>query len=75
MNAPQEIFICALISRELALREVSASVPDLDVRLNVLINANKRARQFSLSMAEYMVAASGLPQEMNATTEALFLKS
>jgi hypothetical protein len=75
MNAPQEIFSCAVISRELAIREVSAADTNLDARLSILINTNKRARQFSLSMAEYLVAASGLPREMNAATEALFLKS
>ena len=40
-----------------------------------MISSNKRARQFSLSMAEYLIAASGIPREMNTATEALFLKS
>ena len=56
MDAPQEIFSCAVISRELAIREVSAADADLDSRLSALINTSKRARQFSLSMAEYLVA-------------------
>lgn len=75
MHAPQEIFRCAIISRELAIREVGTPDASLDIRLDAMISSNKRARQFSLSMAEYLIAASGIPGEMNTATEALFLKS
>jgi len=74
MHAPQEIFRCAIISRELAIREVNTPDANLDICLNAMINSNKRVRQFSLSMAEYLIAASGIPREMNTAIESLFLK-
>ena len=75
MNAPQEIFSCAVISRELAIRQATEADADLDARLSGLLNSNKRARQFSLSMAEYLVSASGMPREMLTAMEAIFLRT
>jgi hypothetical protein len=72
MKAPQEIFSCALISREVAIRQATGVDTDLDTRLSGLVNSNKRARQFSLSMAEYLVAASGMPRDMLTAVETVF---
>jgi hypothetical protein len=73
VNAPQEIFSCAMMGREIAIRQATGIDPELDSRLRGLLNSSKRARQYSLSMAEYLVSASGLPQEMLKAAEALYL--
>ena len=73
MDAPQEIFSCAMISRELAIRQTSGADMALDAGLRDRLDRSSRARQFSLSMAEYLVTASGLPRELLAATEAIFL--
>lgn len=75
MNAPQEIFSCAVICREFAIRQATGADTDLDTRLRGLLDSNKRARQFSLSMSEYLVSASGIPREMLMTIEGILLKS
>ena len=75
VSAPQEIFNCAMICRELALRQATGGDVYLDNRLYGMINNNKRARQFALSMADYLIAASGLPMEMMKITGSIFLKN
>ena len=64
-----------MICRELALRQATGGDVYLDNRLYGMINNNKRARQFALSMADYLIAASGLPMEMMKITGSIFLKN
>lgn len=61
--APQELAGCVNICRDLSIRSCVGSVGNFDSRLEYDMSANVRARQFIMSMIEYVVDAGGLPKE------------
>ena len=49
--------------KDMAFRELSFPVADIDRRLAVRLRANNRVRQFSLAAASYFADASKVPRE------------
>jgi hypothetical protein len=64
VGAPQNIFECSLVCRELAIRCATGSNVDFDRALHVRVKSNSRIRQFSLALSDTLVAAGGLPNDM-----------
>ncbi|HHW33383.1 MAG TPA: hypothetical protein GXX24_04460 [Paracoccus solventivorans] len=66
ITAPQEIFGCASVSRDLAIRTLCGINKDHDKRLSAVLSSNRRARQFVMAVVDYMIAASGIPKDFSA---------
>lgn len=64
--APQEVFDCVGVCRDLAIRYACGKNPDHDKRLSASFTSNRRARQFIVALVEYMIAASGVPRDFSA---------
>jgi len=73
MSAPQEIFRCADVCRELSIRFGSGVSEEFDLLLAKSIRTNKRVRQFMLALSEYLIAASGIPKDLNSRIEKVLL--
>lgn len=67
VDAPQETFKCAHFCREVAFREASARVENLDSGISKFIAASPRAKQFSVGLVDYVVQACGLPRDLGKT--------
>ena len=65
VGAPTGSLAGAHAFREMALRAVSESAPDKDEELALRFRTNKRLLQFTLSTADYIVAACGLPMDFS----------
>lgn len=70
ISAPQELFGCINICRDLAIRVASGKESVHEKALSNSISLNKRARQFIMAAADYMVAAAGLPKEVAGRVQA-----
>jgi hypothetical protein len=72
VGAPQNIFECALICRELAIRCATTPNAQFDKALTARFKSNSRIRQFSLSLSDTLVAAGGLPSDMGKRVQDIF---
>lgn len=73
ISAPQNIFECAHVSRELSLRDASSHEARFDAKLSQRLKSNSRIRQFSAGLIDYLVAAGGLPKDLSKQAQgALF---
>lgn len=70
ITAPQEVFDCVGICRDLAIRLACGSNEAHDRRLSASFASNRRARQFVMAMVDYMIAASGIPRDFSARIQA-----
>jgi hypothetical protein len=64
VSAPQEAFEGAKMCREMAFRAICGVDSDLDKNLKECVLLNKRVRQFSISMVEYLSISGGLPKPL-----------
>lgn len=64
IGSPQSVFECAAICKELSLRSVADRSEPLEDALKKRISSNNRVRQFTGSLAKYLVDASGMPTDM-----------
>ena len=64
--SPQNVFSCASIAKELAIRHANEPVKQFDARLKADIDANDRVRQFTSKIASYLVKACRLPTDFTA---------
>jgi len=64
ISAPQSVFDCAHFCRELSFSLVCERDPKFDGRLSALVARNSRLKQFSVALADYLVAACGLPKDL-----------
>lgn len=65
ITAPQEVFDCVGVCRDLAIRLACGKNIDHDKRLAASFIANRRARQFVMAVVDYMIAASGFPKDFS----------
>jgi hypothetical protein len=63
LDSPADIQDCIFPIRELGFRSVMDKEKNKEEYNSDLINSNKRIRQFSLSMAKYLVSAVNLPKD------------
>jgi len=66
ITAPQDLFRCVNICRDIAIRLACGRDPDHEKRLSQAIVASNRARQFIMGLTDYLIAASGLPKDLSA---------
>lgn len=73
VSAPQSIFACAHICRELAFR--LAGVPDsnAEAKIKNAIAANSRIKQFSIALVAYLLPACGLPKDLGRNVQSILL--
>jgi hypothetical protein len=72
VSAPQNVFECALVCRELAIRLATQSEKPFDAALTARLKSNTRIRQFSLALSDYLVDAGGLPKDLGRRVQQLF---
>lgn len=72
ITAPQDLFGCVNVCRDMAIRLACGRTPDHEKRLSEAITSNKRARQFIMSIADYMIAAAGLPKDLSSRVQLEF---
>lgn len=65
ITAPQEVFGCVGVCRDLAIRLACGKNEDHDKRLSASFASNRRARQFVMAAVDYMIAASGIPKDLS----------
>jgi hypothetical protein len=75
IGAPQDIFRCAHVCRELSIRYGAGPIEKFDHQLIKAIKTNSRIRQFALALAEYLILASGIPKDFGNSLEAFLLKN
>lgn len=75
MDAPQRIFDCAFVCREIALRACADRNGGFDQKLHKRLNGNPRIRQFSSSLNEYIIDAGGLPRDLAKIADAVLFKA
>lgn len=63
LDSPLSLSATCLPIKDMAFRELSSPVDDIDRRLAVRLKANNRVRQFSLAAASYFADASKVPRE------------
>lgn len=68
--APQEIFGCVSVCRDLSIRIACGRVLAHDQQISAALTRNKRVRQFVMSMVDYLIAACGLPKDLSARMQA-----
>jgi hypothetical protein len=72
VGAPQNVFECSLVCRELAIRCATKADFQFDKMLTARCKANSRIRQFSLALSDTLVAAGGLPSDMGKRVQEIF---
>lgn len=65
ITAPQEVFDCVGLCRDLAIRSACGRNAEHDKRLSKSFASNRRARQFIMAGVDYMIAASGVPKDFS----------
>jgi hypothetical protein len=63
ISAPQDVFVCVGICRDLAIRTICGRNVDHDKKLDEHLKINRRSRQFVMAVTDYMVSACGIPKE------------
>lgn len=63
IDAPQELFGCINICRDLSIRYLCGQNPEHDKVLSAAFSQNRRARQFVMAMSDYMIEAAGIPKD------------
>lgn len=63
--APQELFGCVNICREMSIRTLSGVLPEPEKRLSSMLLSNKRGRQFILAAVDYLINGCGLPKDLS----------
>lgn len=74
VSAPQSIFDCAHVCRELSIRMVVDPNDVFDKKISEHFKDNSRIRQFSISLSNYLVEAGGLPHDLQKRAEAILFK-
>jgi hypothetical protein len=69
ITAPQEVFVCVGVCRDLAIRLACGRNGDHDKRLSRSFASNRRARQFVMAVVDYMIAASGIPKDFSTRVQ------
>lgn len=69
ITAPQEVFVCIGVCRDLAIRLACGRNGDHDKRLSASFASNRRARQFVMAVVDYMIAASGIPKDFSTRVQ------
>jgi hypothetical protein len=64
VSAPQSILECAHVCREVSIRAASGVNPNFDEHLSHHLKSSARIRQFSVALGDYLVSASGLPNDL-----------
>jgi hypothetical protein len=64
-----------MICREMSFKLFTGGNAEMDKSLAAAMNNNKRARQFTTLLADFLVSASGIPLEMEKRVNELFLTS
>lgn len=62
--APQEIFSCATVCRDLALRTACGIDPGFDAELKNNIASSKRINQYIVGLSDYLISAATLPKDL-----------
>jgi hypothetical protein len=75
IEAPQHIFVCADVCREISIRTGSVPNEELDKGLSESIKKNRRVRQYTLALSDYLVSAAGLPKDLGKRVGELVLAS
>jgi hypothetical protein len=75
ISAPQDIFQCAYVCRELSMHFGVGRMEKYDQRLKQTLRSNSRLRQYSLALAEYLVLASGIPKDLYKNIEKVLLEA
>ncbi len=71
VGAPGNIFECATVCRELAIRCATQSNANFDKALSARLKSNSRIRQFSSGLGDYLVAAGNLPKDVSKRSQQL----
>lgn len=71
ISAPQELFGCVGICQALSIKLTCGSSLVHDAAVKADFTSNKRARQFILSLNDFVVAACGLPKDTAHRAEAI----
>jgi hypothetical protein len=69
ISAPQDVFVCVGICRDLAIRTICGRHEDHEKKLEQDLRVNRRSRQFVMAVTDYMVSASGIPKEFNTRVQ------
>lgn len=72
ITAPQDLFGCVNICRDMAIRLACGRSSDQEKSLSEAVSSNKRARQFIMSVADYMISASGLLKDLSGRVQTEF---
>ncbi|QHS35861.1 hypothetical protein GWQ43_07210 [Alcaligenes faecalis] len=65
IDSPESVFLCCLPLAGCSLRALGALDMQSDMLLKEQLSKNNRQRQFIFGMSKYLVAASGLPKDMD----------
>ncbi|KLK93934.1 hypothetical protein AA309_05485 [Microvirga vignae] len=68
--APQSVFQCAHVCRELSIRSASGPVAQLDARIGETVRRNARTVQYIMALSSYFVGAANLPRDLAKAVEA-----
>lgn len=71
--SPKDIFNCSYVCREFAMRTVTGADELLDRNISKSLDANRRVRQFVLSLSDYLGAAANLPKDLVKEVERTFM--
>jgi len=74
LSAPQSVFGCAHICREISIRCVSEANEAFDQELQTRLNSGGRNRQYMSSLVECIVEAGGLPTDFVKVATDQFMK-
>ncbi len=73
ISTPKSLLSCSHVFKELAIRTVTASVPEFDKVLQEKFVFDTRLRQLLLGMNRYLVAAGNLPKDIGLRVDDLLL--
>jgi hypothetical protein len=66
ITAPQDLFGCVNIGRDMAIRLACGRDTHRERRLSQAMAASTRARQYIMGLTDYLIAAAGLPKDLSA---------
>ena len=72
ISAPQDLFGCVNICRDLSIRLACGKDEQWEKRLSAAVSENKRARQFIMAATDYAIAAANFPKDLSGRVQAEF---
>lgn len=69
ITAPQEVFGCVSVCRDLAIRLACGRADNHDKIISATFASNRRSRQFVMAVVDYMIAASGIPKDFSGRVQ------